>query len=71
MSFEQVPVKREIEIDGFHALYYFEFDKNFYHPPERHDFWELVFAEKESLMIYPGHGEAAKLSDAVYNIYNS
>ncbi|MBQ3557525.1 MAG: helix-turn-helix domain-containing protein [Oscillospiraceae bacterium] len=45
MSFEQAPVKREIEIEGFHALYYFEFDRNFYHPPERHDFWELVYVD--------------------------
>ena len=26
--------------------------------------------EKGSYMIYPGHGPAAKLSDAIYNIYN-
>ena len=29
-----------------------------------------VFSEKENCVIYPGHGAAAKLSDAIRNIYN-
>ena len=29
-----------------------------------------TLSEKENLMIYPGHGDAAKLSDAIRNIYN-
>ena len=29
-----------------------------------------ALSEKEKYMIYPGHGGAAKLSDAIYNIYN-
>lgn len=45
MAFELVPIQSEIEISGFHSLYYFEFDKNFYHPPERHDFWEMVYVD--------------------------
>jgi len=43
--FELVPVKAEIDIAGFHSLYYFEFTKDFYHPPEKHDFWELVYVD--------------------------
>ncbi len=45
MDFELVPIRPEIEISGFHSIYYFEFDKNFYHPPERHDFWEMVYVD--------------------------
>ena len=45
MAFELVPVRQEIDIAGFHTIYYFEFDKNFYHPPEKHDFWELVYVD--------------------------
>lgn len=45
MSFELVPVTPEIEIKGFHSVYYFELDKFFYHIPERHDFWELVYVD--------------------------
>ena len=45
MAFEFVPVQTEIDITGFHSVYYFEFDMNFYHPPERHDFWEMVYVD--------------------------
>jgi len=45
MAFELTPVQKEIEITGFHAIYYLEFDIDFYHPPESHDFWELVYVD--------------------------
>lgn len=45
MDFELASVKPEFEIDGFHSLYYFEFDKTFYHTPEKHDFWEMVYVD--------------------------
>ena len=45
MDFELVSIKPEIEITGFHSLYNFEFDKTFYHPPEKHDFWEMVYVD--------------------------
>ena len=43
MEFSLQPIKREIELEGFNSIYYFEFGKDFSHPPERHDFWELVY----------------------------
>ena len=45
MSFTTHPIKKEIEIKGFNSIYYFEFCKDFSHPPERHDFWELVYVD--------------------------
>ena len=45
MAFELVPIQTEIAIAGFHSIYYFEFDIDFYHPPETHDFWELVYVD--------------------------
>ncbi len=39
------PVKREIRINGFHSVYYFAFSKDFYHEPEQHDFWEMVYVD--------------------------
>lgn len=45
MDFKFVPIKPEIEITGFHSVYYFEFDKTFYHPSEKHDFWEMVYVD--------------------------
>ncbi len=45
MDFQFVPVRQDIEITGFHSIYYFEFDKTFYHPSEKHDFWEMVYVD--------------------------
>ena len=43
--FETQSIKQEIEIAGFNSIYYFEFGKNFSHPPERHNFWEMVYVD--------------------------
>lgn len=32
------------------TIHYFEFDKDFTYPSESHDFWELVYADKESVI---------------------
>lgn len=45
MAFDLIPVQKEIDVTGFHSIYYLEFDIDFYHPPESHDFWELVYVD--------------------------
>ena len=45
MDFKTHEIKREITIDGFNSIYYFEFGKNFTHTPEKHDFWEMVYVD--------------------------
>lgn len=45
MNFRMHPIAREIEILGFHSIYYFEFGKDFSHPPEKHGFWEMVYVD--------------------------
>lgn len=47
--FEMQAVKKEIEIEGFNSIYYFEFGKDFSHAPERHDFWEMVYVDNGSI----------------------
>lgn len=39
------PIKREIRVNGFHSVYYFAFSKDFYHDPEQHDSWEMVYVD--------------------------
>lgn len=45
MAFEFYPIQTDIAIAGFHSIYYLEFDIDFYHPPESHNFWELVYVD--------------------------
>ncbi len=47
--FETQPVKTDIKIDGFNSIYYFEFSKNFFHDPEQHDFWEMVYVDSGNI----------------------
>ncbi|MBQ8374085.1 MAG: AraC family transcriptional regulator [Clostridia bacterium] len=39
-----------INISKIVTIHYFEFEKNFKTEGEKHDFWELVYAEKESVI---------------------
>ena len=55
-------VKNDIEIDGFHAIYYFEFDKNYYHLPESHNFWEMVYVDKGEIITLTD-GKSSTLSE--------
>lgn len=43
--FKMQPIKREIEVEGFHSIYCFEFSKDFTHTPEKHNFWEMVYVD--------------------------
>ncbi|MBQ7794882.1 MAG: helix-turn-helix transcriptional regulator [Clostridia bacterium] len=43
--FDMQSVNNEIEIKGFHSIYYFEFSKDFFHDPEQHPFWEMVYVD--------------------------
>lgn len=44
--FKTTSVKHEIDIEGFNSIQYFEFGNDFTHPPEEHDFWEMVYVDK-------------------------
>lgn len=43
--FETQKIHKEIDINGFNSIYYFEFGKDFSHAPEKHDFWEMVYVD--------------------------
>ncbi len=44
------PVKNQVNIEGFHSIYYFEFGKGFSHTPEKHNFWEMVYVDKGKII---------------------
>lgn len=51
MDFATQKIKREIEITGFNSIYSFEFGKDFSHPPEKHDFWELTYVDSGRINV--------------------
>lgn len=68
MDFELHPIKREIKIEGFNSIYYFEFGKDFYHPPEKHDFWEMMYVDSGKInSISDGIGSIVTQGQLVFN----
>lgn len=43
-----------ITVSRIVTIHYFEFEKNFRSAGESHDFWEMVYAEKESVICHAG-----------------
>lgn len=43
-------IQNLLVIDKLVILQFYEFDKNFKYGPESHDFWEIVYADKESIV---------------------
>ncbi|MBQ3124561.1 MAG: helix-turn-helix domain-containing protein [Clostridia bacterium] len=60
--FPLTQVKNDIELDGFHSIYYFEFGKDYYHLPENHDYWEMVYVDKGEIIAL-SDGKSSKLCE--------
>ena len=68
MEFTLHPIKREIELEGFNSIYYFEFGKDFSHPPEKHDFWEIVYVDSGEInAITDGLGRTLSQGQIIFH----
>ncbi len=68
LEFEIHPIKRDIIIDGFNSIYYFEFGKNFTHTPEKHDFWEMVYVDGgEISAVTDGLGQTLTQGQVIFH----
>ncbi len=68
MEFETKRIKKEINVEGFNAIYYFEFNKNFYHSEEIHPFWELVYVDSGKInAIANGIGVSLSQGQVVFH----
>lgn len=61
-------VKKEIEIVEFKSVYYFEHGKEFYHAPEQHNFWEIVYVDKgEIIAVTDGIGRTLTEGEVIFH----
>lgn len=68
MEFETHPITRDITIDGFNSIYYFEFGKDFSHAPEKHDFWEMVYVDGgEVIAVTDGLGRTLSQGQVIFH----
>lgn len=66
--FDMQAIKQEVEIRGFNSIYYFEFSKEFFHEPEQHDFWEMVYVDSGSInAITNGVGCTLSQGEAIFH----
>lgn len=66
--FELQPINKVINIKGFNSIYYFEFGKDFSHTPEKHNFWEMVYVDKGSIMaVTNGIGCTLEQGQAIFH----
>ena len=54
MNYQITKLKNDVAIDGIYTIHYFEYARDFSFSGESHDFWELVYADKRSLIITAG-----------------
>ncbi len=57
MDYRKTLLSSEINIDGVYSVHYFEYAKDFAYSGEIHDFWEIVYADKQSILITAGAEE--------------
>ena len=57
MDYKKTILNTSIYIDGVYSVHYFEYAKDFAYSGQIHDFWELVYADKQSMYITAGAEE--------------
>ena len=57
MDYKKTMLDTSIYIDGIYSVHYFEYAKDFAYSGEIHDFWEIVYADKQSILITAGAEE--------------
>ncbi len=57
MEYRKALLYSPVYIDGIYSVHYYEYAKNFTYSGETHDFWELVYADRQNLYITAGTEE--------------
>ena len=51
MEYKKTVLKREFSVEDVISVHYFEYAVDFAFSGELHDFWEIVYADKNELLI--------------------
>lgn len=66
MEYIRTELKKTLVIDGIYTIHYFEYTKDFAYSGELHDFWEIVYADKKSVVITAGAKELTLTAGQMY-----
>lgn len=66
MEYIRTVLDKALIIDGIYTIHYFEYTKDFAYSGEFHDFWEIVYADKKSVVITAGTNEMTLKAGQMY-----
>lgn len=67
MDWKLIPLKKHIDIAGLYSFHYSEFNKDYYFPGERHDFWEMIYVDSGEMLATVDTQEfKAKQGDVIF-----
>ena len=66
VDYVKTVMNSDLIIQNIVSIHYFEYAKDFAYSGEFHDFWELVYADKEELVITAGAHELLLISGELY-----
>ena len=66
MEYFRTELCRPLVIDGIYTIHYFEYTKDFAYSGEIHNFWEIVYADKKSVVITAGAKEMTLKAGQMY-----
>lgn len=66
MEYTKTLLDRALRVDGVYTVHYFEYEKDFAYSGEFHDFWELVYADRKSLVLTAGSKEVRLEAGQMY-----
>lgn len=66
MNYTRTELESALTVDGIYTVHYFEYIKDFAYSGELHDFWELVYADRKSLVLTAGAKEVRLEAGQLY-----
>lgn len=57
LEYIRTSLEKSVSVDGIYTIHYFEYTKDFAYSGEFHNFWEIVYADKKSVVITAGAKE--------------
>ena len=66
MDYIRTELKKPLVIEGIYTIHYFEYTKDFAYSGEFHNFWEIVYADKKSVVITAGAQELTLTAGQMY-----
>ncbi len=66
MEYIRTELNKSLVVEGIYTIHYYEYTKDFSYSGECHDFWEIVYADKKSVVITAGATELTLEAGQMY-----